>query len=58
MNCTINVHAMPIHDLIPMQDTCCSPTEPLVPHSKSQTVVQDQPEMEDSQYPPLLKGIL
>ncbi|XP_022828463.1 ALK tyrosine kinase receptor [Spodoptera litura] len=47
--------------LVPMspQDnptTNNSPTEPLVPHSKSQTVVQDQPETEDSQYPPLLKA--
>ncbi|KAJ8707954.1 hypothetical protein PYW08_010320 [Mythimna loreyi] len=47
--------------LVPMspQDnppTSNSPTEPLVPHSKSQTVVQDLPETEDSQYPPLLKA--
>ncbi|KAH9634857.1 hypothetical protein HF086_016136 [Spodoptera exigua] len=39
-----------------MQQHCFSPTEPLVPHSKSQTVVQDQPVTEDSQYPPLLKA--
>ncbi|XP_047037658.1 ALK tyrosine kinase receptor isoform X2 [Helicoverpa zea] len=47
--------------LVPMspQDnppTNTSPTEPLVPHSKSQTVAQEQPETEDSQYPPLLKA--